>query len=78
MIQRILDRFDHFCYFNAWIFMGILSVSLKSHPWHRSMPGFEAFYIRYKDDTVISLYIRVSTFVLVWILIFLIAMLFFF
>jgi hypothetical protein len=77
-IQHLSDRLTYFSYFNAWIFMGILSVSLKSHPWHRRMPAFEKFYIRYKDDTMVSLYIRIFTFMLMWVIIFLIAMLLFF
>jgi hypothetical protein len=75
MILRMHQMFDYLCYFNAWLFVGMLTVIFKSHPWHGRMPAFDVFYDRYKDDTMIRLYIRICTLTMFWVLLLGIAML---
>ncbi len=76
MILRMYEKkFDYLCYYNAWLLVGMLTVTFKSHPWHGRMPAFDVFYDRYKDDATIKVYVRICTLTIFWVLLLGIAML---
>jgi hypothetical protein len=68
MILRLHEMFDSFCYYNAWLFVGILTAVFKSHPWHGRMPAFKVFYERYRNDMTIKAYVRIGTLTILWII----------